>query len=403
MIVVSRKIKHYLFLFVRRIFTIYLRKTKVKDNLIFLEAYSGRFYSCSPKAMYEYILSDSNYDKYSFVWSFTNPENYSNLKSRRTKVVKYKSLRHYIYRSKAKYWIVNGWINHRTKKKADQIMVQCWHGTPLKRLRVDTVKNTQNATMTYDDIVKANKLDVVRYDYLISPSRFCTEVFTSAFDLKSLGKEDILIEKGYPRNDFLLTYEKRDLDSIRLRLGIGNSKKIILYAPTWRDDSYDKDQGFIIDNPIDFDEWRDRLSEDYIILFRAHYQVAKLLDIDKYKGFVYDVSDLDDINELYVISDILITDYSSVFFDYSNLKRPILFYMYDIEHYRDNLRGFYIDLDELPGPILSSTQELIESILSIDDVSKEYESKYNEFVGKYNPLEDGMSSKRVVKEILGKG
>ena len=100
------------------------------------------------------------------------------------------------------------------------------------------------------------------------------------------------------------------------------------------------------------------------------------------------MSDHDDINDLYLISDLLVTDYSSVFFDYANLMRPMLFYMYDIEDYRDDIRGFYIDLDELPGPIVYDEASLISDIRSIPD-DYEPDEKYMAFRKKYNPLDDG--------------
>ena len=141
------------------------------------------------------------------------------------------------------------------------------------------------------------------------------------------------------------------------------------------------------------------LSEEYIILFRPHYFVANAFDFEKYNGFVYNVADIDDVNELYIISDVLITDYSSVFFDYANLHKPMIFHMYDLEHYRDESNGFYIDIKELPGKITRTDDELIDEILR---VSKEfvYNQKYKKFNEKYNYLDDGNASERVVNEII---
>ena len=150
---------------------------------------------------------------------------------------------------------------------------------------------------------------------------------------------------------------------------------------------------------MDFDLLQEELGQDYIILFRAHYLVANEFNFDKYKGFIFDVSKIDDINELYIISDMLITDYSSVFFDYANLKRPIIFYMYDLKEYKNNIRGFYIDLNELPGNILETESELIKEIKYIDFNFK-YDDKYKKFNNKYNYLDDGKASERVVYKLL---
>ena len=142
------------------------------------------------------------------------------------------------------------------------------------------------------------------------------------------------------------------------------------------------------------------LGKDYVILFRAHYFIANSFDFNKYKDFVYNVSDYDDINDLYIISDLLITDYSSVFFDYAILKRPILFYMYDYKNYKTKLRDFYLDLKELPGPIIEKQEDLIKNIKQIDKVFNKYKKYYQTFNKKFNPYEDGKSSIRVAKEII---
>ena len=117
-------------------------------------------------------------------------------------------------------------------------------------------------------------------------------------------------------------------------------------------------------------------------------------------GFAFDVSKYEDIAELYLISDILITDYSSVFFDYANLKRPILFYTYDLDKYSDMLRGFYLDIyNDVPGPLLFTTEEIIDSIQNIERIQKEYHEKYEEFYNRFCYVDDGNSSKRIVEKI----
>ena len=127
--------------------------------------------------------------------------------------------------------------------------------------------------------------------------------------------------------------------------------------------------------------------------------MANQFDFAAYEGFVWDVSQYPDINELYVVSDLLITDYSSVFFDYANLKRPILFYMYDLAAYRDDIRGFYLDLKELPGPIVETEEALIQAIPQALEQDA-YDEKYQRFHARFNALDDGHASERVVKRLL---
>jgi CDP-glycerol glycerophosphotransferase len=144
---------------------------------------------------------------------------------------------------------------------------------------------------------------------------------------------------------------------------------------------------------------KEELGDEYIIVLRMHYLVAENLDLTPYSGFAYDFSNYEDIRELYLISDLLITDYSSVFFDYGNLRRPMIFYVYDIESYRDKLRGFYFDFEKMaPGPLAKTTDEVIDYIRQADamPLNEQFEQFYNMFCY----LEDGEASKRVVEEVF---
>ena len=361
------------------IYSYYYLFYKVSPKMILFESFYGNSYSCSPKAIYEYMLTDERFKDFTFVWAFKEPNKYSF--DERTILVKSNSRRYYKYLSKSKYWIVNLLINTGVKKKKNQVYVQCWHGTPLKKLRYDIEKD--NILNSVSEVRKRNDLDAIKFDYFISPSKFCTEKFTSAFNLKNLNKENIFIEKGYPRNDYLFNYKKSDVKKIKKELNIPLNKKVILYAPTFRDNQVNEN-GYTYNVVLDFEKLKKEISDEYVVLFRAHYFIANKFNFDKYNGFVYNVSKYEDINELYIISDLLITDYSSVFFDFANLKRPELFYMYDYDDYKNNLRDFYISLKELPGPIVQSEEELIDEIKKIDSYNKKYKIKYENFNKKYN-------------------
>lgn len=373
----------------------------VNEKRVLFESFMGRKYVDSPKAIYEYMIKNKDYKDYEFVWFFKEPDKYKFLeKNKNTKVYKYDSKEYYKLYATSKYWFTNSRVPDTILKKKDQVYVQCWHGTPLKRLGFDIEVKGGNAMNSIKDIRYKYEVDSKKYTYMVSPSRFCTEKFISAFNLKNVGKEDIIIEKGYPRNDFLINYKESDIKRIKKDLGLPKNKKIILYAPTWRDNQHTSGVGYTYKTEVDFDYLREKLGDEYIILFRAHYFVANSFDFAKYEGFVYNVSDYDDINELYIIGDMLITDYSSVFFDYSILKRPMLFYMYDLDEYQHELRDFYFDIEELPGPIVKTEDELIKAI----EKSKKfkYDKKYKAFNNKYTYLDDGNASERVVREILKK-
>lgn len=380
-------------------YSYYKTKYKMDDKTILFEAFGGRNYTCSPKAIYEKMLTMKEFKDYTFVWSFIDPSKHEVKKDKRLKIIKSKSKEYYKYMSISKYWIVNSIIEEGITKKKNQIYVQCWHGTPLKRLRYDIVVNGASLN-SVEEIRKRNDIDAKKFDYFISPSKYCTEKFTSAFNLKALGKENIIIEEGYPRNDFLFNKTKKDIDAIKKKLGLPLDKKVIFYLPTFRDNQHTSGVGYTYKLGIDFDSLKKKFSKEYVILFSPHYFIENSIDLTKYKGFIYNVARYDEINELYLVSDIIMTDYSSVFFDYANLKRPMLFYMYDIDDYKGNLRDFYISLDELPGPIAKTQDELENNLKNIDKEFKKNKEKYEKFNEKYNYLDDGNASERVIKVIF---
>ena len=377
----------------------YYQKYQVNDKTILFETFGGRNYGCSPKAIYEQMLKMPEFNDYKFIWAFKKPEMHKVKPSKNLHVIKTKSEDYYKYLSIAKYWIVNSIIGEEIKKKDNQVYIQCWHGTPLKRLRYDREVNGSSLN-TVAEIRKRNDIDASRFDYFISPSAYCTKVFTSAFNLEALGKKDIIIEEGYPRNDSLFNRKEEEIKNIKKELGIPLDKKVIFYLPTFRDNQHTSGVGYTYKVAVDFKRLQEKFSKDYIILFSPHYFVANELDLSEFKGFVYNVAHYDDINDLYLVSDIIMTDYSSVFFDFANLKKPMLFYMYDLDDYKNNLRDFYISLDELPGPIAKTQDELEYNILNIDKISRKYFKKYQKFNKKFNYLDDGNSSTRVIKKIF---
>ena len=374
--------------------------TKIDDKTIIFCTFNGKSYACSPKAIYEYMKNSEKYKDYKFIWAFKDIKKYEVLnKNSNTDLVKIDSKEYKKYMAKAKYWIFNYKIPDYLYPKKKQVFVQCWHGTPLKRLGCDLI-HFDNVLNTIKGMKKRYKIEASKFNYFISPSKFASEKFISAWNLKEIGKENIIIEKGYPRNDFLFNYFQDDIKRIKEQLGIENdTRKIILYAPTYRSNQHETGVGYTYKEEIDFEKFIEKFGNEYIILFRPHYFIANVFNFEKYKGFVYDVSKVDDINELYIITDLLITDYSSVFFDFANLKRPMIFYMYDLEHYRDKSNGFYIDLDELPGKITKTQEELEEEIIKIEKNFK-YDEKYRKFNEKYNYLDDGKASKRVIEEVI---
>ncbi len=381
----------------RKVFRQYAAQETINDKQIVFEAYQGDSYACSPKAIYEYMIQDERFRDYKMIWAFKGRA-LTEVPGPAISVAR-GSEAHYRACAGARYFICNTRIPDYIDKRPGQILVQCWHGTPLKRLGYDIVEGGGGAINNNKDIQKRYASDAKQFDYLLSPSRFCTEKLRSAFYLEHTNPTVKLIEEGYPRNDFLFNYTKEDEAKIKESIGIpaDDKRRILLYAPTWRDNQYTAGKGYVYKLQIDLERWNQQLSQDYILLCKLHTLVAKSVKLKGYEGFVYDVSGYGDITELYVISDMLITDYSSAFFDYANLKRPIFFYMYDLDEYRDQIRGFYLDLEELPGKIIEKEDDLINAIVEGHDT---YDDKYQRFHDKFNYLDDGHAAERVIERVF---
>ena len=237
---------------------------RVDDKTIIFSCFNGKSYADSPKALYEYMINDEKFKDYTFVWSFKNVKKYKKLlgENENTIIVKNGGKQFRKYVAKAKYWIFNYKVGDYLKPKKKQIFLQCWHGTPLKRLGCDLI-HWDNVLNTIDGMKKRYKIEAKKYDYFISPSKYASEKFISAWNLKEIGKEDIMIEQGYPRNDFLFNYTEEDVENMKKKL-FGyyyleyekqvKKKKIILYAPTYRADQHETGLGYTYKEEVDFDK-----------------------------------------------------------------------------------------------------------------------------------------------------
>lgn len=372
------------------------KKNITDEKTVIFESFLGRQYGCSPKALFLEMTRNPAYKDYKKIWMFVCPEKYKSLeKYPGTRVVKYGSEEFYKSYAKAKYWITNYHLPKGIEKKKDQIYVQTWHGTPLKKIGCDVPENERLAADRKRAFQEYEREGVI-IDFMPSPSGFYTEKITSAF---RLGKQAKILEEGYPRNDALFTWTEEKRRRIRKKLHLPEEKKVLLYAPTWRDDQHSAGTGYTYQLGINFDALKEELEKEWIILFRAHYLISSSFDFQRYEGFVRNVSEYDDINDLYIVSDMLVTDYSSVFFDYANLKRPMLFYMYDYEKYKNQLRDFYFEISEIPGPVIREEKDIAEDIIKLWE-NFSYDEKYREFNQKFNPVQEACSKKILQKIIL---
>ncbi|MCI9127177.1 MAG: bifunctional glycosyltransferase family 2 protein/CDP-glycerol:glycerophosphate glycerophosphotransferase [Eubacterium sp.] len=366
-------------------------KMDMKKDWVIFESFMGRNYSGQPKYIYEYMQKHYG-DKYTYIWSVDK----RGLKiPGKHKTVKRSGLRYFYYMNRSKYWILNMKQPLSVPKREETVLLETWHGTPLKRLAFD-LNDVVGGVSNYKDKFYRQK---EAWDYLLSDNPFSTEKFQSCF---MYPKEKIL-EYGYPANDPLYAPDREErAKKIKEKLGIPLDKKVIMYAPTWRDDNYYEIGQFKFDLDLDVNRLEKEFGDEYVILLRLHYLVVEALDMSKYGDFAVNGSAYDDVTDLYLITDILITDYSSVFFDFANLKRPVLYYTYDLERYRDVLHGFYLSMeDDLPGPMLLTNDDVVDAIKNIDKIEEQYKDRYEEFYDRFCCVDDGHASERVVKKIFG--
>lgn len=391
-------IKKLVFFLFGIFYTVLSKFVRVQDDLVIFISFHGRGYSDNPRAIYEALINDSNHKDLKYIWFIENYKN-KDIQIPQAKIVEYNSLSFFYYLSKAKYWVINCKMPEYIKKKQNQVYLQTWHGTPLKRLGHDiqVPKDTTfyRSGITYEEMCKSYDIDVAKYNYMISPNKFCTKVFQTSFGIN----KERLIETGYPRNDFITNASDDQIKEIKRKFNIPLDKKVILYAPTWRDNSYNV-SGYTFELQADFYKWKEVLGNEYVVVFKPHYLIVNKYEKNEdLKDFLFSIPANAEINELYVISDCLITDYSSVFYDYAVLNRPIYFYMYDLDEYKDELRGFYLDIyTELPGKIFECEDELLNHVhKQIYDY--EFLKKFNE---QFNHAQTGNCAQKVIDIVFKK-
>lgn len=358
-----------------------LRRLPIKRKWIVFESMWGSKFSCNPRYLYEYI--DKYHPDYKCIWVLKDectPITGNGIRVRRL------SFKYLYYMARAKYFVNNVNFHDAFIKRKNQVEVQTMHGTPLKTIGLDVPGDfpTKKSEQKY---IKKCK----RWDYLIVQSKFVADLAPSAFHF-----DKTIMETGYPRTDILYqSNNEPEMNRIKKQLGLPTDKKVIMYAPTWRVKNR-------FELMLDLEKMKERFSDDYILLLRLHHFSAKGWSGAAQDGFVYDLTNYQSIEDLYIITDILITDYSSVMFDYAVLNRPMIFFTYDLDEYRDKLRGFNIDIEkEAPGPLLFTSDEVLNAIEHLDEAMDEARDRIDAFHKHYIEYECGNSSEKVFKMMLG--
>ena len=287
----------------------------------------------------------------------------------------------------ASFIVSNDTIHDDFAKARGAHYLQTWHGAPLKRIAFDVERPVfEDADRYPADLSR----DVARWDWLLSPNPWATGIFRRAFRY-----EGEILETGYPRNDLLLSPRREEIRaSVRRRLGVADTVRAVLYAPTWRD-------GESFSLGLDLTAIASALGDGHAVLMRAHWHAFATAASRRVAGAL-DVTDHQDMRELYLAADVLITDYSSAMFDFAVTGKPMLFFAYDLERYRDELRGFYLDFEATaPGPVLTSSAEVVEALRDLDAVAAAHAGAYERFRARFCGLDDGRASDRVLDAVFG--
>lgn len=305
---------------------------KTNDKLILFNSYAGRKYDDSPKVLFEAIKNDARFKDYTLVWAFHEPEKF-NIDG--AKKIKTDNFNYFKTALAARVWITNSSIERGLSFKGKRTFyLNTWHGTPIKLMGFDI--NQSNTSF------RSKSRSVV--DIMTTQSYFETLIFSRCFGIPRKN----FIEVGLPRNDELANYAEEYRKKLRKKLNIPNDKQAILYCPTFREYEKDENLGVIMTPPINLKKWEEKLKSKYILLFRAHYEVSEVMKIEE-DDFVRNMTNYHSLNELMIASDILLSDYSSIFFDYSIMNKCMLHFTYDFEKYREK-RGMYFDIrDYLNG------------------------------------------------------
>ena len=299
---------------------------RTDDKLILFNSFAGRKYDDSPRAIYEEMRKDSRFKDCKLVWAFHQPEKYDSPKKIKTDGLKY-----FKTALAARAWVTNSSVERGLSFTGKHTFYfNTWHGTPMKKMGTD-IDPTNTAFSTKS---------ACPFDVMMSQGHFETDVFSRSFGIP---KEKFL-EAGLPRNDILANYTENQRKNIRAKLNIRDDQTVILYCPTFRE--YDKDEnlGVVMAPPMNLKKWEKTLGDKYVLLMRAHYEVSKVMQIEE-NDFVRNMTDYPDLNDLYIAADILISDYSSVFFDYSITGKSMLHFCYDYDKYSSK-RGMYFDIRE---------------------------------------------------------
>ena len=361
----------------------------VKKGLVVFESHLGRQYSDSPRAIYEEMRRQGL--DFEAVWAYAGSP--SGFPSDATLVRRW-SLPYLKALAQAEFWVDNQSYPLKLTKRPETTYIQTWHGSALKRMGFDEPEWKLKSRPEQ----AAQQVTLDRFDRFLIRSEHDVRTLARAFRLQ----ERTLLRVGYPRNDSLVQARKREEETgvrergpLAAEFGIPDDKAVLLYAPTFRQHG-----GKRFELPFDVERFADEFGDQYVLLVRSHYLNHVVLP-PSVRGRVIDVSGHHDVTPLLALADGMITDYSSVMFDYALLDRPMFFFTYDYEEYVHEGRGTYFDLRErAPGPVVRTEEELYTALVSLDEQAEKYAEKREGFVAEFGEYDDGTAAQTIVDQFF---
>lgn len=343
---------------------------KSDPRTILFVSYGGKRFDDSPKCLYEAMLRDPRFEGCRLVWAFQSPDSHTLPRGEKVKI---DTPRYFHTLMRAGIWITNSSMTRGLYVRGTHTFsVNTWHGTPIKRIEHEskTARNFLAHKTIHDDV-------------RLCQGTYERDIFLRVFD----SSEHDYHLTGLPCNDRLATpLTEAQKQALSQRLGLPTDKKVILYAPTYRDDERDSMGTIHATLHLTPPKWQEALGDEYILLVRLHYEVAEAQPLPP-SDIIRDVSDYPDINDLILLSDLLVSDYSSIFFDYAITGKPMLCYTYDYDHY-EAMRGLYFDIrSALCMTGRSDTEDqLIHEILTMDvaekcAITRRFREQYVQYYG----------------------
>jgi CDP-glycerol glycerophosphotransferase (TagB/SpsB family) len=356
----------------------YRRRRPMAEDAVFFESFRGRSAACNPRGIDRVIASERPQTiRY---WSVVDGS--VDIPTGAVRLIE-GSREWWDARGSARVLVVNDWLRKRWKRRGHQHVLQTWHGSTLKRLARDRPGASWRTRV-------AARREGRRWDRLLAQNDFSASNLRSAYAFRG----PIWVE-GYPRNDAIVNGTAGA--DVRRRLGVSPHARIALWAPTWRED-----RSAMVDH-LDAGALAEKLGPDWIVLVRGHVHTWDAGSALDQKG-VLDVTTYPDIADLLAIADALVTDYSSVMFDWLATGRPIVFCVPDLDQYAKVLRGFYADLlAEAPGPVVRTTDEVADAIVDLTGDPGRFAEELESWRHRFAPLDDGLAGERVLQQMIAEG